>query len=48
MRLAGAITHSLNIPAEPNEVFANLLAKARNGNLDSSFEYGSHVNGLRR
>ncbi|HUP17811.1 MAG TPA: SRPBCC family protein [Acidimicrobiia bacterium] len=39
MHLAGAITHSVNIPAEPNEVFAKLLAKARDGNLDSSFEY---------
>ena len=39
MHLAGAITHFVGIPAEPDEVFTRLLVNARDGNLDSSFEY---------
>jgi len=39
MNLAGTITHSVDISAEPEEVFTTLLANARDGNLDSSFEY---------
>lgn len=39
MSFAGAISQTVDIPATPEEVFHNLLAKARDGNLDSSFDY---------
>ena len=39
MNFAGVITHSVDIPAVPDEVFDRLLAEARDSNLDSSFEY---------
>jgi hypothetical protein len=35
----GAITHTVDIPMSPDRAFWSLLQQAREGNLDSSFEY---------
>lgn len=39
MKAVGAITHTVDIPVPPEQAFWTLLERAREGNLDSSFEY---------
>jgi hypothetical protein len=38
-RTAGVITHHVQLPEQPDQLFWTLLNKAREGGLDSSFDY---------